>query len=1005
MRAYLAIPVILIPLLTWSSASGTEPGQADGERFFRELIEPLLSKHCFECHSDASDTVHGGLLLDRPERLFKGGESGAVVVPGSPEKSRLLTALRWSDDSLQMPPDAPLNAEEIALFEKWIGLGTPYPEPATELAQVPFTVSTAAREHWAFQPLHQPVIPENEHPVDFFIDAALRERNLARNPPADEAISVRRLYLDLIGLPPTPQELAKYLANPHPQRYEQLVDTLLASPRYGERWGRHWLDIVRFSESEGFEYDRLRPNGWQYRDYVIRSFNEDKPYDQFMFEQIAGDAAEHVTRDSIIAAGMLVCGAYDSAGNSQANATQRAITREEELEDLISVVGQTFLGLTINCARCHHHKFDPISQSEYYQVKSVFEGVQHGERSLETPVEAEARRTWGERLRAERAGLARTLRSLELRARGRLAPTRLSQTDGELPTPCWTVDLTRSPPDADALHGAARVEDASLQLPEAGSFYQSLPLAHDLGEKSLEAWLSLDRLDQSGGAAISIERTDGTVFDAIVFGEREPRKWSVGSEFFRRTRDLKAAEEDAAPSVLLHLVATFRQDGQIALFRNGEPYGEPYQAESELPPFRAGEARVLLGKRHTGGGNPWLVGSVSTAAIYDRALRAEEVRALYSRFGHRPQPVDIVAAMTAEERQEYDRAQANDQILARALASLETPAPVAYVGKRVVPGPTHRLLRGDVLSPGETVVPGGLASIGAPGFAFHLPSDAPEAERRRAFAEWLRNPQNPLPARVVANRLWHYHFGQGIVSTPSDFGLQGSPPTHPKLLDWLAGQLIEHNWSIKALQRIIVNSQTFRQSSDFRSAAAEVDADNNYLWRYTPRRMDAEVVRDAMLAVAGQLNLEMGGPGFRPFTTTEFGATFYHLVDSDEPAYCRRSIYRTHVNSAKDPLMDVFDCPDPSVKTPRRGMTTTPLQALVLMNGSFTQRQAEHLVAQSLQDAKGDQQHAIVVAFQRVLLRDPSLAERARVESLPEQRQLHSVCWALLNSTEFLYVR
>jgi hypothetical protein len=631
---------------------------------------------------------------------------------------------------------------------------------------VGFSISAAERsDHWSLQPIKDPQVPKTSAKstaIDSFLNQKLAERDLTMSPPADRATLVRRVTFDLHGLPPTPREIDCFVHSKSPRAYEELVERLLASPRYGERWGRHWLDVARYTESQGFEYDRLRPNAWHYRDYVIQSFNDDKPYNRFMMEQIAGDAIDPLTTEGMIAVSLLVCGPWDQAGNSQANTTQKATTREEELEDLIAVVGQSFLGLTINCARCHAHKFDPISQEEYYRVKSVFEGIKHGERSLASGNEIKA---------------------------------------------------------------------------------------HD---------------------------------DKIAALKKE----------------IAATKDDASKG--------------------------------------------------------------------DTASRVKE--------------------------------------LEKAIAAVK-PLPISYVGMRVQPDPTKRLKRGNVTSPQEIVAPGALAAITELNADFGLPPDAPEAERRRKFAEWVADPRNPLPARVMANRVWQYHFGHGIVTSPSDFGANGARPSDPELLDWLASRFIESGWSVKTLHRLIVHSDAYRQQSQFNERAAALDADDQFLWRFPPQRLDAEQMRDAMLAVSGELNFKAGGPSFRPFKVANFNSDFYEPTDLIGPEFNRRTVYRMNVNSGKEPLLDAFDCPDPSVKTPRRGITTTPLQALALMNNSFVQRQANKLAERVLGEEQNDTQRAIKAAYRYALGRLPQKDELNAATVAARERGLFNVCWALLNSTEFLYVQ
>lgn len=782
---------------------------------------------------------------------------------------------------------------------------------------------------------------------------------------------------------------------------------MLSSPHYGERWGRHWLDLARFSESTGFEYDRMRDNAWPYRDYVIRSLNQDKPYDRFMREQIAGDVIEPMTRDGILGPSLLVCGAYDQAGNAQANATQRAITREEEMEDLLSVVGQTFLGLTVNCARCHDHKFDPIPQVEYYALRSVFDGVKHGERPFEGAEELSQRT---ERIREAEARLAAT-RAEVVRLtepgfrRTREHPGNSFTKPGPNAVVSWDFNELPVLPAGDQMVGGAAIELGQLSLPQPGAYLQSAQLQHDIHEKSLEAWVSLKDLNQQGGAAISIESDAGDTFDAIVFGERQPGRWTAGSEGYRRTQDLDAIDETSTPDEMVHIVIVYGPGERIAIFRNGKPYGQPYAVNIPIPKFKAGKSHVLLGLRHHGGSRPWLTGALRRAALYDRPLTEDEVREAFQACQSSRTLADILAELSPVQKQAREAAIESLHRAELDLNHAKEPAPVAYAGLRVQPEPTRRLRRGDVKSPEEVLSPGALSAISGLSPSLGLAPDSPEASRRLKFAEWLCDPRNPLPARVLVNRLWQYHFGQGLVATPNDFGVNGARPSHPELLDWLATTFIESGWSIKTMQRWIVTSATYRQSSKGSPRGLELDAEDQLLWRYPPRRLEAEIVRDAMLAVSGELNSQLGGPSFRPFTTTDFNATFYFPFDKADADFNRRTVYRMNVNSGKDPFLDTLDCPDPSVKTPRRNATTTPLQALSLMNSSFVQRQADRLAARAISSKPDGLEGTIAAAYQLALGRSPETGELKRATEAARERGLFQVCWALLNSTEFLYVQ
>ena len=965
---------------------------------FTRDIAPIFAVKCLKCHGATKQK--GDLRLDLKAFALRGGESGKVFVPGKSSDSKLMHLVAGLEADNIMPPTGErLSAAQIGLLRRWIDDGAVWPDAAKP-----------AEKHWSLQPIREPQVPTTvnkggTNAIDAFVLARLEKAGLRPAPRADRATLIRRLSFDLTGLPPSPAEVADFVNSKAPRAYEELVERLLASPHYGERWGRHWLDVARYTESQGFEYDRLRNNAWHYRDYVIKSFNDDKPYDRFMREQIAGDVMEPVTSDGIIAPSLLVCGPWDQAGNAQANATQKMITREDELEDLIGVVGQSFLGLTINCARCHAHKFDPIPHEEYYRVKAVFEGVRHGERSIASAAETKALNDQRAVLEKEIAAAQDVVSRLEAEAR-KLAVAKLAADPrpvGPAPFARWAFEGALP---AGELKGGAKVEGGRLLLKkESGSYFQSAPLTRDIREKTLEAWVALDDLKQGGGAAISIESQPSRDFDAIVFGERQPRKWVPGSGGFQRTRDLEAPEETAAPGTLVHVAIVYRADNSIALFRDGQPYGKPYTPAQPLRTYRAGESRVLLGLRHHGAGNGFLGGGVERASLYDRALSAEEIDASFRSQGRSIPLADTLANLNDAQRAERNAALAKIAARRTQLDAKKPDRQVSYVGTRVQPAPTHRLKRGDVKAPDEIVTPGALAAVADLSPDFGLAADAPEAQRRLKFADWVGDARNPLPARVMANRVWHYHFGQGLVATPNDFGGSGARPSHPELLDYLAAKFIAGGWSIKNLHRLIVSSATYQQSSAFEAKAAALDADNALLWRFAPRRLEAEAVRDAMLAVSGQLNPAMGGPSFRPFTITDFNAAFYHPKDSAEPEFNRRTVYRANVNSGKDPLLDAFDCPDPSVKTPRRGVTTTPLQALELMNNSFALRQAKFLAERAMKDANNDLPGAVQIAYRHALGRDAMPAEAKRSAAAAQARGLASVCWALLNSTEFVYVR
>jgi hypothetical protein len=916
--------------------------------------------------------------------------------------------------SRKMPPRQPLSAAEMETLRRWIAGGAAWAGKVSPREEP----QRAGRDWWSLQPVVRPALPAVQdrawvrNPLDAFVLARLEAQGLKPAPPADRATLLRRAGFDLLGLPPSPAETDAFVHDPSPDAYERVLDRLLASPHYGERWGRHWLDVARFGESQGFERDKIRDHAWRYRDYVIQTFNDDKPYDRFIKEQVAGDQLTPVTRQGIVATGFLVAGPWDEVGAMQQSKVMRLRVREEELEDILSVVGQTFLGLTVNCARCHDHKFDPIPQHDYYRLKSALDGVWPGDRPVLPPEELRARDERISRLNGRITEIERHVASLEQVGRDKMLQRqgRPSALPGLIPLARWTFE-TDARDEVGQLHGTLKggavVRNGRLVLDGKGAFVQTEPLPRDVHEKTLEAWVALPNLAQRGGGVISLEGKGGGVFDALVFGEREPRKWIAGSNSFSRTRDLGGPVEDARPSDFVHLAVVYSRDNRIALYRNGALYGSAYTPEGApagLQSYAAQEAHVLFGLRHTGAANGFLTGEIEEARLYDRPLSAAEVRVSFQAGVSRIPLEAVLAALTQPQRRERDTLLAELARQREALRAL--PAlPIAYAANGRQPEPTRVLLRGDVEKPGAPVSAGGLSAVSAPPFEFGLTFEAPEGLRRLKLAEWIAHPDHPLTARVLVNRVWHYHFGRGLVGTPNDFGFNGERPSHPELLDWLAGEFVRQGWSLKKLHRLILLSNTYRQSGSYNSKAAAVDADNRLLWRFAPRRLEGEAVRDALLCVSGQLNRAQSGPGFRPFQLTIFNSHFYTPADPLGPEYYRRTVYRINVNSAKDALLDSLDCPDPSVKTPRRSVTTTPLQALGLMNNSFVLRQARRF-AERLRREAGEDVHAqVTLAYRYTLGRRPTDAEAGRMVALAREHGLTNVCWVLCNASEFLYLR
>lgn len=978
----------------------------DAKATFDRTIAPLLARHCLDCHSGARP--RGGLDLTRRQAMLAGGKTGPAVVPGTAADS-LLWQLVEAD---KMPPKKPLDADAKRSFRTWIDAGAVWGTSPID----PFRFSTATRagyDWWSLQPVRRPARP---HPpgaawarnaIDLFVLAGLRGRGLTPSPEADRRTLIRRLTHDLLGLPPTPEEVDNFIRDSRPDAYERLVDRLLASPHYGERWARHWLDVVRFGESDGFERNAPRANAWPYRDWVIRSLNDDLPYDEFCRLQVAGDVLRPGDVEAIKATGFLVAGIHNTV--VPMNAVARETAAQDELEDLVGSVGQTFLGLTVNCGRCHDHKFDPISQRDYYRLAAALSGVRHGERDLTPSADRDAL----VRLRAEDERLAKELAAVEEPARRAVRAARKSAapTGPVPPAPRAAWDFRSSGQDrVGGLHvtlvGGARFTPAGLVVDGKSGFARTGPLPHDLREKTLEAWVQLADLGQRGGGVMTVEAPDGQVFDALVYGEQEPGRWMAGSEFFRRTAPFQGDAESEAARRPIHVAVAYHADGTIVAYRDGRPYGRPYKSNGPVT-FAAGKAVVAFGVRHEpAGGNRMLAGAIVQARLHDRALSADEVAASAAVPDHVSE-VELSAALAPEARQRRDALRARRAAVIAERERLASRPPVkVYAALSQQPAPTRLLVRGQVSEPGDVVAPGGLVALAGAGADFGLPPDAPEGERRRRLAAWLTAPANPLLARVMVSRLWHHHFGVGLVETPNDFGFSGGRPSHPELLDWLAAEFAARGYRLKAMHRLIVTTATYRQASAPRADGRAADADNRLLWRKRPLRLDGEALRDGLLATAGRLNREVGGRGFSDYRVIDAnnGTTYYDPFDPAEPAAQRRSVYRFLPRGGNPGLLDVFDCPDPAAAAPRRNSTTTPLQALALWNGAFALRLADAFAARVAAEAPGDVTRQVDRAYQVALQRGPRPDEGEAARRLVERHGLRSLARALFNSNEFLTV-
>ncbi len=886
-----------------------------------QQVFSILKQKCLQCHGDA--VRMSNLDLRTRESMLKGGVNGPAIVPGNAEASRLYRRVAGLEEPIMpMSPLPPLTSEEIGILKSWINQGAKLgtadnvkadPKAAVNAAKgsgadyKEMPITTEDRQWWAFQkPIrHQTPnvadtrrranLPNPPNPIDAFIWKSLEQKGLTAAPQADRSTLIRRAYLDLIGLPPGPEEVGAFVNDPSPRAYENLIERLLSSSHYGERWGRFWLDVTRYADSSGYEHDYDISNAWRYRDYVIKAFNQDKPYNRFLIEQLAGDELDDRDYDSLIATTY-----YQIGPRVRYREKDNPYYRYEYLDDTIRTTFQGFMGLSVNCARCHDHKFDPITRMDYYRSMAMlfpYVDYNHPLAPPEKVAEYEkVKKEVEERVRP----LWRKIVEIETPYRKAAFEKRLARFPEEIQIAVKTPDEKRTP-----------------------------------GQKLLAAQIvSLD-IDPDAAANQNIAASS---YRGIKVSDAED---AVRQKLLGEVQELQKLTPLPLP------VAEGVRDGDYRLVPDG-------RGDEPLP----------------GKGN---------------------------RFNY-----GVECCFLPEPDRPYQ-------------------APPVYFGANGLDvAEDHKSF---VVDPGYLRV---LVNGGAPPIA-HPPKsrakDRVSSGRRRALAEWIASPDNPLTARVIVNRIWHWHFGRGIVPTPSNFGKMGMGPSHPELLDWLATEFIRQGWSIKQMHRLIMNSETYKMASSYSQAInLEKDPTNVYLWRFPLRRLEAEAIRDAILSASGQINLQAGGEPFFPAIPASVRESYRQgkwIMTKEEPSTWRRSVYAYWKRGLKYPMFEVHDQPDPNVTCERRNVTTVPTQALTMLNNEFVLMQARHFAERVMRDAGGDPEKQVRLLYRIALSREPAKKEMDHLLAfVQKQREYHSVQSAdgatlaaltdlahvMLNTNEFVYI-
>lgn len=962
----------------------------------------LLEHRCLSCHNDVDRK--GDLSFETVEQFHDAG----LIDADNTAASHLLTVITSQDgDPPDMPKgDKPLSRPEVEILRHWLDEGAPWPE-GYRLQQP----QNDDFDWWSFQPVVRPPVPEFDpgspeadwvrNSIDAFIAAKHEQRGLQPAAPADKLPLLRRVYFDLTGLPPTPEQVDLFLEDKRPEAFAEVIESLLRSERYGERWARHWLDVVKYADTCGYDKDKLRPHAWPYRDYVIESFNADKPWTRFVQEQIAGDVLFPGEPDGIRALGFIAAGPWDFIGHAEVSEDKidGKVARNLDRDDMVSNTLNAFCSVTIQCARCHNHKFDPFTQEHYYSLQSVFAAVDKADRVYDTNPETERQRH------------------------------RLTEQLREATEQLKAHDERIEQAGADELQNlTARVEASKDGRREA-----SRPIEYGYHSEITQQATDVKWVEVDLGQPVVLQeirlRACADDFNSIGPGFGFPQEYRIEgttSESITDAADTKlffeATQETVNPGLAVVKIAVNGPPVRcirVTATRLAERKDDFILALAELEAMDANGVNLALHAKVTALDSVNVTQRWANENLTDgRYPVAEHPDQADEHFLARSKRQDLLSTLRTEEwrteqqrmnrlrddlKKQLDELPGGQLVYAAATNFKSRGAFRPTMGK---PRQVRLLHRGNVTQPMHEVRPGVVPLHAEDVWQLPLEEGHVEADRRVALAHWLTRGDHPLTWRSVVNRVWQYHFGEPLVKSPNDFGRMGQQPSHPELLDWLAAEFRDNGQSLKHLHRLILSSAAWQQSSLHNSANAAIDSSNRFLWRQTRRRLSAEEVRDSVLQVSGRLNLEMGGPGYYLFVLekTDHSPHYeYHKFDPADEASHRRSIYRFIVRSQPDPFMTTMDCADSSQSTPVRTETFTPLQALSLLNNDFTLVMSDHF-ADRLRQGDKDAGGQVEQGFRLCTGRSPTDEERATLVEFREEHGGPALARLLFNLNEFIFV-